>query len=142
VELAGRAGEQRLGLRLDDALDTLARTGSPLIQGSALAVRVLLDLDKPAELGDRAAGWVDAAVGLESRRRLSRLLAGLLTAAGPLLHSAPDALDPLLDRIDASTIRASSTDCPRCAAASTHSARPRATGCCGPSASGSATGST
>ena len=101
VALAGRAGEQRSGLRLDEALAELARTGSPLIQGSALAVRVLLDLDKPDELGGRAAGWIDAATSMEARRRLSRLMAGLLAAAGPLLESAPAALDPLLDRVEA-----------------------------------------
>lgn len=99
VALAGRAAEQRLGLRLAGALDALARDGSPLIQGAAFAVRVLLDLDGAGELGARAAGWVDAASSLEARRRLSRLLAGLLAAAGPLLQSAPAALDPLLDRV-------------------------------------------
>ncbi|MFC4584783.1 vWA domain-containing protein [Sphaerisporangium corydalis] len=99
ITLAARAGEHRLGLRLDDALDTLVRTGSPLVQGAALAARVLLDLDGPALLGGRVAGWVDAAADPDGRRRLSRLLSGVLTAAGPLLHSAPDALAPLLDRI-------------------------------------------
>jgi Mg-chelatase subunit ChlD len=103
VALADRAGERRLGLRLDDALDALARTGSPLIQGTALAVRVLLELDKPDALGERAAGWVDAATDRDSRRRLSKLLAGVLTAAAPLLQSAPAVLDPLMDRIDALT---------------------------------------
>ncbi|WP_229758920.1 DUF5682 family protein [Peterkaempfera bronchialis] len=100
VALAIRAGEHRLGLRLDGSLADLAHTGSPLVQGAALAVRVLLDLDGPDTLGTRAAAWVDAATGPESRRRLSRLLGGVLTAAGPLLESAPAALDPLLDRVD------------------------------------------
>ncbi|HEV3172438.1 MAG TPA: DUF5682 family protein [Actinocrinis sp.] len=103
VVLAGRAAEQRLGLRLDDALGRLAHTGSPLIQGAALAVRVLLDLDAADELGIRAAGWVDAATGIDARRRLYRLLTGLLSAAGPLLQSAPAALDHVLDRVDALT---------------------------------------
>ncbi|HEU5333882.1 MAG TPA: DUF5682 family protein [Actinocrinis sp.] len=103
VALAGRAAEQRLGLRLAEALDGLARDGSALIQGAALAVRVLLDLDTAGGLGARAAGWVDAASGMEARRRLSRLLTGLLAAAGPLLESAPAALDPLLDRVSALT---------------------------------------
>ncbi|HEV2343674.1 MAG TPA: DUF5682 family protein [Actinocrinis sp.] len=103
VALAGRAAEQRLGLRLDDALAHLARTGSPLIRGAALAVRVLLDLGTADELGARAAGWIDAATALDTRRRLSRLLAGLLSAAGPLMQSAPAALDPVLDRIDSLT---------------------------------------
>ncbi|MEV4248050.1 DUF5682 family protein [Streptosporangium canum] len=100
VALATRAGEERLGLRMDDTLAALARTASPLIQGAALAARVLLDLDGPGTLGARAAGWVGAATGPDGRHRLSRLLTGVLTAAGPLLQSAPAALDPLMDRID------------------------------------------
>ena len=99
VTFATRAGEHRLGLRLDDALGTLARTGSPRVQGAALAARVLLELDDPDDLGDRVAGWVDAATGPDGRGRLSRLLGGLLAAAGPLLQSAPTALGPLLDRV-------------------------------------------
>ncbi|MFJ1706048.1 DUF5682 family protein [Kitasatospora sp. NPDC088346] len=100
VALATRAGEHRLGLRMDDALGTLARTGSPLVQGAALAARVLLDLDGADTLGARVAGWVDTATHPEARHRLGRLLTGLLTAGGPLLQSAPDALGPLLDRVD------------------------------------------
>ncbi|WP_433236725.1 DUF5682 family protein [Streptosporangium sp. CA-135522] len=100
VALATRAGEDRLGLRMDATLAELARTASPLVRGAALAVRVLLDLDGPGALGARAAGWVGAATGPDGRHRLSRLLTGVLTAAGPLLQSAPAALDPLMDRID------------------------------------------
>ncbi|MDX3751016.1 vWA domain-containing protein [Streptomyces sp. AK08-02] len=100
IALSARAGEHRLGLRLDDALGALARTGSPLVQGAALAARVLLDLDGTDALGARAAGWIDTATGPDGRHRLARLLTGLLTAAAPLLQSAPAALDPLLDRID------------------------------------------
>ncbi|MFI7229309.1 DUF5682 family protein [Nonomuraea angiospora] len=103
VALASRAGEERLGLRMDDALAGLARTASPLMQGAALAARVLLDLDGPASLGDRAAGWIDTATGPDGRLRLSRLLTGVLTAAGPLLQSAPAALDPLMNRVDGLT---------------------------------------
>ncbi|MEV0380586.1 DUF5682 family protein [Nonomuraea sp. NPDC050643] len=100
VALATRAGEDRLGLRMDDTLGELARTASPLMQGAALAARVLLDLDGAEELGSRAAGWIDTATRLDGRRRLSRLLTGVLTAAGPLLQAAPAALGPLMDRID------------------------------------------
>ncbi|NEA67390.1 DUF5682 family protein [Streptomyces sp. SID12488] len=106
VALASRAGEHRLGLRMDDALGALARTGSPLVQGAAPAARVLLDLDSPEALGARAAGWVDAATGPDGRHRLARLLTGLLTAAGPLLQAAPATLSPLLDRIDRLTDQA------------------------------------
>ncbi|MFC5830576.1 vWA domain-containing protein [Nonomuraea insulae] len=100
VALATWAGEERLGLRLDDALGELARTASPLMRGAALAARVLLDLDGSGTLGARAAGWIDNATGTDGRARLSRLLTGALTAAGPLLEAAPAALDPLIERID------------------------------------------
>ncbi|MEU5099402.1 DUF5682 family protein [Streptomyces sp. NPDC020996] len=100
VALSARAGEHRLGLRMDDALRTLAREGSPLMQGAALASRTLLDLDPVADLGARAAGWTDAASTPDGRRALARRLTGLLSGAAPLLQSAPAALDPLLERID------------------------------------------
>jgi hypothetical protein len=103
VALASRAGDHRLGLRMDDALGTLARTGSPLVQGAALAARVLLDLDAADTLGERAAGWIDTATGPDGRLALARRLSGLLSGAAPLLQSAPTALDPLLDRIDTLT---------------------------------------
>ncbi|MGW1070334.1 vWA domain-containing protein [Streptomyces aureus] len=103
VELASRAGEHRLGLRMDDALASLARTGSPLVQGAALAARVLLDLDDATVLGARTAGWIDTATSPEARQALSRRLGGLLGGAAALLQSAPTALDPLLDRIDTLT---------------------------------------
>ncbi|MER6630362.1 DUF5682 family protein [Streptomyces sp. NPDC000987] len=100
VALSARAGEHRLGLRMDDALRTLARDGSPLVQGAALASRALLDLDPVADLGARAAGWTDTATTPDGRRALARRLTGLLSGAAPLLQSAPAALDPLLERID------------------------------------------
>ncbi|MFF4454152.1 DUF5682 family protein [Streptomyces goshikiensis] len=100
VALADRAAGRHLGLRVDAALAELADTASPLMQGAALAVRVLLDLDPAAGLGGRAAGWIDGAVTPAARRALARRLGGLLTAAGPLLQSSPAALTPLLDRVD------------------------------------------
>ncbi|WKD30701.1 vWA domain-containing protein [Streptomyces xanthophaeus] len=100
VALADRAAAHHLGLRTDDALAGLAATASPMMQGAALAVRVLLDLDPAAELGGRAAGWIDGAGSADGRRALTRRLGGLLTAAGPLLQSSPAALTPLLDRVE------------------------------------------
>ncbi|MFF2026447.1 DUF5682 family protein [Streptomyces sp. NPDC058171] len=100
VALAARAGELRLGLRMDEGLARLADSASPLIQGAALACRVLFDLEDAETLGSRAAGWIDTATGPDARRALARRLVGLLTGAAPLLQSAPTALDPLLDRID------------------------------------------
>ncbi|MGJ7420219.1 DUF5682 family protein [Streptomyces cinereoruber] len=100
VALADRSAARHLGLRMDRALAELASEGSPLIQGAALAVRVLLDLDPAADLGERTAGWIDGATSPDARRALMKRLAGLLTAAGPLLQASPEALTPLLDRVD------------------------------------------
>ncbi|MEV6731143.1 MULTISPECIES: DUF5682 family protein [unclassified Streptomyces] len=100
VALADRAATLHLGLRMDTALAELTATASPLMQGAALAVRVLLDLDPAAGLGDRAAGWIDGAGAPEGRRSLARRLGGVLAAAGPLLDSSAAALTPVLDRID------------------------------------------
>ncbi|WP_017237586.1 DUF5682 family protein [Streptomyces sp. SS] len=100
VALADRTAARRLGLRLDRALAELASQASPLMQGAALAVRVMLDLDPAAGLGERTAGWIDGATTPDTRRALTKRLAGLLTAAGPLLQASPDALTPLLDRVD------------------------------------------
>ncbi|MFB6877897.1 DUF5682 family protein [Streptomyces sp. NPDC056323] len=101
VALADRTATRHLGLRLDRVLAELAAGGSPLIQGAALAVRVLLDLDDAAGLGERTAGWIDGATAPDTRRALAKRLAGLLTAAGPLLQVSPDALAGLMDRVDA-----------------------------------------
>ncbi|MFJ6015121.1 DUF5682 family protein [Streptomyces sp. NPDC092952] len=103
VALADRAATRHLGLRLDQALAELADGGAPLVQGAALAVRVLLDLDDATGLGGRTAGWIDGATAPDTRRALTKRLTGLLTAAGPLLQASPDALTPLMDRIDTLT---------------------------------------
>ncbi|MGW1428098.1 vWA domain-containing protein [Streptomyces sp. NPDC002431] len=103
VALADRAATRHLGLRLDQALAELADDGAPLVQGAALAVRVLLDLDDATGLGGRTAGWIDQATAPDTRRALTKRLTGLLTAAGPLLQTSPDALTPLMDRIDTLT---------------------------------------
>ncbi|MFK0218270.1 DUF5682 family protein [Streptomyces vinaceus] len=100
VALADRAATLHLGLRMDSALAELAATASPLMQGAALAVRVLLDLDPAAGLGERAAGWIDGATTPDGRRSLARRLGGVLAAAGPLLQSSAAALGPVLDRVD------------------------------------------
>ncbi|GAB6901670.1 DUF5682 family protein [Kineosporia succinea] len=84
------------GLRLDAALKRLTHEGSPLMRGAGAAVRVLLGLDDAADLGDRAAAWLDLDAPLELTARLS----GLLIVAGPLLEAGGDVLDPLLARLE------------------------------------------
>ncbi|WP_435863138.1 vWA domain-containing protein [Streptomyces tendae] len=98
LELAHRA-DVLGGVRLTDALARLAHEGSPLMRGAAGAVRVLLGHEDPGVFGERVVSWVDAARDPASRSALTARLAGLLTAAGPLLESAAPALEPLLDRV-------------------------------------------
>ncbi|SDT37668.1 VWA domain containing CoxE-like protein [Streptomyces sp. TLI_053] len=98
VELARRA-DLSGGLRLRHALAELADRGSPMVRGAAGAVRVLLRQEVPVVFGDRAASWVDGATGPDARHALGRSLVGLLTAAEGLLSTAPEVLEPLLERI-------------------------------------------
>ncbi|WP_460062078.1 vWA domain-containing protein [Streptomyces sp. YKOK-I1] len=98
LELAHRA-DLLGGIRLADALARLAAEGSPLMRGAAGAVRVLLGQEDARAFGDRVASWVDGAVDTDARSALAARLMGLLTAAGPLLEAAADALDPLLGRV-------------------------------------------
>ncbi len=97
VELGQRPGVH--GLRLEACLRTLADTGAPLIAGAAGAARVLLGSVPPEVLGERVASWVDGASTPERREVLRRGLTGVLAAAGPLLET-PEALSPLLDRVE------------------------------------------
>ena len=87
------------GLRLSACLRTLADSGAPLIAGAAGAARVLLGMAPAAALGERVASWVDGATTPEGRGVLRRALTGVLAAAGPLLET-PEALTPLLDRVE------------------------------------------
>ncbi|MEV6973109.1 DUF5682 family protein [Kitasatospora sp. NPDC093806] len=97
VELARRA-DLSGGVRLGHALAELADSGSPLIRGAAGAVRVLLGQEEPTVFGARAASWIDGATGPEVRHALGRSLAGLLTAAEGLFATAPEVLEPVLER--------------------------------------------
>ncbi|WP_329436033.1 DUF5682 family protein [Streptomyces sp. NBC_01280] len=98
VELARRA-DVFGGMRLADSLARLADGGTPLMRGAAAAVRVLLGHTPATVLGARAASWVDTATDPGTRAELTARLTGLLTAAGSLLETAPEALAPLLDRV-------------------------------------------
>ncbi|GAA4948173.1 DUF5682 family protein [Yinghuangia aomiensis] len=98
VELARRA-DTFGGMRLADALDRLAREGTPLMAAAAGAVRVLLGHDTADAFGVRAASWLDDAGTAPRRAELARRLTGVLTAASPLLAAGGGALEPLLDRV-------------------------------------------
>ncbi|MFI9327033.1 DUF5682 family protein [Kitasatospora sp. NPDC052868] len=98
VDLARRADESG-GLRLGHTLAELADGGSPLVRGAAGAVRVLLGHQPPTVFGERAASWVDGATGPQTRQALERSLVGLLTAAEGLFATAPEVLEPVLERV-------------------------------------------
>ncbi|MFB6894494.1 DUF5682 family protein [Kitasatospora sp. NPDC056327] len=98
VELARRA-DLSGGVRLRHALAELADGGSPLVRGAAGAVRVLIRQEEPAVFGDRAASWVDGATGPDARHALGRSLVGLLSAAEGLFSTAPEVLEPVLERV-------------------------------------------
>ncbi|MET8543179.1 DUF5682 family protein, partial [Kitasatospora sp. NPDC004799] len=98
VELVRRA-DRLGGVRLAYVLAELAEQGSPLVRGAAGAVRVLLGQEPAEVLGGRAASWVDGATGPQARHALGRALVGLLTAAEGLFDSAPQALEPVLERV-------------------------------------------
>ncbi|MFI2606639.1 DUF5682 family protein [Kitasatospora sp. NPDC018619] len=98
VELVRRA-DRFGGVRLAYVLAELAERGSPLVRGAAGAVRVLLGQEPAEALGGRAASWVDGATAPEARQALGRSLVGLLTAAEGLFDSAPQALEPVLERV-------------------------------------------
>ncbi|MFG2911931.1 DUF5682 family protein [Kitasatospora sp. NPDC048298] len=98
VELVRRA-DRLGGVRLAYVLAELAEQGSPLVRAAAGAVRVLLGQEPAEALGGRAASWVDGATGPEARHALGRALVGLLTAAEGLFDSAPQALEPVLERV-------------------------------------------
>ncbi|MET8624017.1 DUF5682 family protein [Kitasatospora sp. NPDC004669] len=98
VELARRA-DRLGGVRLGYVLGELAERGSPVVRGAAGAVRVLLGQEPAEVFGGRAASWVDGATDVRARQLLGRALVGLLTAAEGLFDSAPEALEPVLERV-------------------------------------------
>ncbi|MDQ2586421.1 DUF5682 family protein [Saccharothrix yanglingensis] len=100
VELARRHDAHGTGVRLAACLRRLSDEGAPLIAGAAGAARVLSGLLPASALGERVASWVDGAGTPERRGALKLALTGVLAAAGPLLET-PEALDPLLERVEA-----------------------------------------
>jgi Mg-chelatase subunit ChlD len=92
VQAADEAG--RL-MRLDHAVRGLARDGTPLMSGAAVAVGVLLGHSAPEEFGRRLASWADLPAAEATDR-----LRGALSVAGTLLQSGGPVLEPLLDVVD------------------------------------------
>jgi hypothetical protein len=93
---------QRLGdERLRWSLRRMADEGSPLMQGAAGAVRVLLGQDEAAAFAARLASWVDAAAVPPAQSVLAARLKGALVVATPLLEASAEITGPLVARVDA-----------------------------------------
>ena len=100
VQRERAAGSELLGdERLRHALRGLAETGSPLMQGTAGALRVLLGYDDAQALGERLGSWVDAAIDAASQPALAQRLRGTLLVASSLLEASPQMTATLIERI-------------------------------------------
>ncbi|WP_197522971.1 DUF5682 family protein [Actinokineospora pegani] len=100
VELGLRHDTRGTALRLAATLARLTTDGAPVIAGAAGATQVLLGLATPTDLGARVGSWSDTATTPDRRDLLRLGLTGVLAAAAPLLET-PEALNPLLDRVEA-----------------------------------------
>lgn len=95
----GAPGDGRLGW----AIDTLARDGSPLIQGAAGAVRVMAGREASAAFGHRAGSWVDTATDSAAMGILAKRIRGALVVAAPLFEADPGWAAGLIERIEQQT---------------------------------------
>jgi hypothetical protein len=95
------AGARRLGgRRLRWSLRRMADAGSPLMQGAAGAVRVLLGQDDAGAFAGRLASWVDLAAGPGAQADLAARLKGALVVGAPLLEASADITGRLVRRVD------------------------------------------
>ncbi|HYW25844.1 MAG TPA: DUF5682 family protein [Terriglobales bacterium] len=93
-------GQRLGGERLRWSLRRMGDTGSPLMQGAAGAVRVLLGHDAAKAFAARLASWVDAAAGPAAQSVLAARLKGALVVATPLLEASAGITGPLVARVD------------------------------------------
>ncbi len=100
VQILDRPEQAELGDgRLRWSIDELVRTGSPLIEGAAGVVQVMIGRATVEQLAAAIGGWVDAGGDAEGRRRLARRLRGALVVAGAWFEAEPTFLDELMDRV-------------------------------------------
>jgi len=101
LAIVRRFGDSPLGgERLRWSLRRMAGAGSPLMQGAAGAVRVLLGHDGADAFAARLASWVDAAVGPGAQSALAARLKGALVVATPLMEASAEITGPLVARVD------------------------------------------
>jgi Family of unknown function (DUF5682)/VWA domain containing CoxE-like protein len=87
--------------RIDWALQRIARDGSPLMQGAAVAVLALTGRRDPAAYGAAVGSWLDAATEPATHRDLAARFRGTLVVAAPVLESATPVLEAISDRLEA-----------------------------------------
>jgi hypothetical protein len=87
--------------RLQHALEHLSEYGSPLMQGTASALRVVLGFASVTALGERLGSWVDVATDGAAQSALAMRLRGTLLAAAPILQAAPEISRAVVERIAA-----------------------------------------
>jgi hypothetical protein len=88
------------GARLRWSLRRMGDDGSPLMQGAAGAVRVLLGHEQAEAFAARLASWVDAGAGPGTQSVLAARLKGALVVATPLLEASAEITGPLVARVD------------------------------------------
>jgi hypothetical protein len=93
-------GQRLGGERLRWSLGRMGDSGSPLMQGAAGAVRVLLGHDEAGPFAARLASWIDAAAGPGAQSVLAARLKGALVVATPLLEASAEITGPLVARVD------------------------------------------
>jgi hypothetical protein len=96
ADAIARIGDGRLLWQLR----AMADGGSPLMQGAAGALLVVVGERSAGGYGERIGAWFDAAVDAAARRDLAARLVGALTVAAPLLEAAPSFLDELAARVE------------------------------------------
>ena len=95
-------GSDGLGsARLGWLLDRMATGGSPLIQGTAGALRVLAGRTTAADFGQTLGSWVDGATSREASRELTARLRGATLVAAPLFEADPEVIGGLVERVEA-----------------------------------------
>jgi hypothetical protein len=102
VQRERTTGSQPVGdTRIRHALNRLAEEGSPLMQGAAGGLRVMLGYDTATALGQRLGSWVDAASTASAQPALAMRLRGALLVAAPILQASPETTAALIERVSA-----------------------------------------
>jgi hypothetical protein len=78
----------------------MADAGSPLMQGAAGAVRVLLGQDDAEAFAARAASWIDAGATPAAQPAMAARLKGALVVAAPMLEASATITGPIVERVD------------------------------------------